>query len=266
MMHVSMASIMCMGVSALVSIGAPIALFVIFYRKYKAPALPLLFGALAFIVCALILEGSVHRIVFANVNLRENPFMYTLYGTLMAGIFEETGRFISFSALKKLKKNYKGVGAGLSYGIGHGGIEAVALAGAAMINNIVLSVMISSGSAENILADLKGDTLLQASAQITALTTTESYLFLIGGVERLFAMGVQIALSILVFYAVYKKLWLYPLAILLHALVDIPVALMQVGVIKNIFFVEGLVGISCALLLLLAAYIHKNAMLTAVKE
>jgi uncharacterized membrane protein YhfC len=255
-----------MGVAALMSIGAPVALFVILYRKYKAPVLPMIIGLFAFIVFALILEGTVHRLVFAKVNLRENPFIYTLYGTLMAGIFEETARFISFSALKKLKKKYKGAVAGLSYGIGHGGIEAALLAGAAMINNIVLSVMINSGPMEKLAADLQGDTSLQAGVQITALTTTKPYLFLVGGVERLFAMGIQIALSILVFYAVYKKLWLYPLAVLLHALTDIPAVLTQAGVIKNVFFVEGLVGVNCVLLLLLAAYIHKNARLTAARE
>jgi uncharacterized membrane protein YhfC len=245
-----------MALAALAAIGAPIAAFIFVYKKYKAPVLPMIIGAAAFVVSVLIMERAVHAFVFARVNLRANLFMYTLYGVLTAGIFEETARFISLGAL--LKKKYNSIAAGLSYGIGHGGIESALIVGAAMINNIVLSVMINAGSAETVTAGLSGETLLQANAQIAALTTTAPYLFLAGGIERLFALGIQIALSVLVFYAVHKKLWLYPLAVLLHALVDIPAALTQTGVIQNVFLVEGLTGLSCALLLLLAARIHNN--------
>ncbi|MDR0538038.1 MAG: YhfC family intramembrane metalloprotease [Tannerellaceae bacterium] len=59
----------------------------------------------------------------------------------MAGLFEETARFISF---KILKKKYNGIGTGLAYGIGHGGIEAVLLAGLSMIVSIVFCIMINT--------------------------------------------------------------------------------------------------------------------------
>lgn len=264
-MHVSAASIICMGVSALVSIGTPIVLFVIFYRKYKLRALPLLAGSLAFVLFVLILERSAHVLVLGTFNIKENPFVYMVYGALMAGVFEETARFLSFNALKK---KYGNIGGALSYGIGHGGIEAMSLAGSSMIYNIVLSVMINAGSVEAVTADLQGEASIQASAQITALTTTAPYLFLIGGIERLFAIGMHLALSVVVFYAVScrSKRWLYLLAILLHAAVDAPVALMQTGVIQSVFLVESFVGASSVSLLLLAAFIHKNASRTAVKE
>ncbi|MDR0707753.1 MAG: YhfC family intramembrane metalloprotease [Treponema sp.] len=263
-MHVSAASIIFMGVSALASIGTPIALFVVFYRKYKLPALPLLAGSLAFVLFVLILERSAHGVVLGAFNLQEKPFIYMVYGALMAGVFEETARFISFNALKK---KYNSIGAALSYGIGHGGVEAILLAGAAMIHNIVLSVMINSGSVEAVAAGLTGETLLQVNAQITALTTIEPYVFLISGIERICAIGIHMALSTLVFYAVSckGKSWLYPLAILLHAIVDAPAALMQAGVIKNVFLLEGFVGASAVSLTLFAVYIHKNATLTTVK-
>ncbi|MDR2446680.1 MAG: YhfC family intramembrane metalloprotease [Treponema sp.] len=263
-MQVSAASLIFMNVSALASIGTPIALFVVFYRKYKLPALPLLAGSLAFVLFALILERSAHGLMLGAFNLKERPFIYMVYGALMAGVFEETARFISFNALKK---KYNSIGTALSYGIGYGGVEAILLAGAAMINNIVLSVMINSGSVEALTAGLTGDAPLQVNAQITALATAEPYLFLVGGIERIFAIGIHMALSILLFYAVSckSKSWLYPLAILLHAIVDAPAVLMQTGVIKNIFLVEGFVGVSAVSLLLFAVYIHKNAMLTTVK-
>jgi uncharacterized membrane protein YhfC len=67
-------------------------------------------------------------------------------------------------------------------------------------------------------------------------------------------------LSIIVFYSVFckSKWWLYPIAIILHAIIDFPAALMQAGIINNVFLVEGLVCLSSVLLILLARYIHRR--------
>jgi uncharacterized membrane protein YhfC len=48
---------------------------------------------------------------WARFALREKPLVFMLYGGLMAGIFEESGRFIAFTVFKK---KYSGIGAGLS--------------------------------------------------------------------------------------------------------------------------------------------------------
>ena len=53
----------------------------------------------------------------------------------MAGIFEETGRFLAFKTVLR-KKQGKDINA-LMYGAGHGGFEAAALLGITMINNII---------------------------------------------------------------------------------------------------------------------------------
>jgi uncharacterized membrane protein YhfC len=239
------------------AIGVPIALFIILYKKYKLPVFPMIIGSAAFILFVLVLERTIHLIVLGTFNLLEKPLIYILYGVLMAGIFEETARFISFNLMKR---KYNKIGTGLSYGIGHGGIEAIIIVGITMINNIILSVMINSGSIETVTKDLTGETLIQINTQITTLVTTVPYMFLIGGIERIFTLVVQISLSIIVFYGVFdkKKWWLYPMAIIIHAIIDIPAVLMQIGIIKNIILVEGLVGISAVLLIFITKYIHKK--------
>jgi len=62
-------------------------------------------------------------------------------------------------------------------------------------------------------------------------------MFLLSGVERIFAIGIQISLSVIVFYSVFckNKLWLFPLAIIMHAIIDITPAAFQVGIIKKFF-------------------------------
>jgi uncharacterized membrane protein YhfC len=254
-MQVSVFSIIFMAISAFISITAPIVLFIIFYKKYNAKVIPMLTGMAGFVLFALILEQLIHLIVFTNFALREQPFIFIIYGIFMAGIFEETARFISF---KLLKKKYNGIETGLAYGIGHGGIESIVVGGLSMVNTIVVSTMINTGNIETITSALQGDALEQTITQLTMLSTAPSYSFLAGGIERIFAIGIHTSLSIIVFYSVYgkNKLWLYPLAILLHAIMDIPAAAMQAGVIKNVYVVELFAFISAILFIIIARYIH----------
>ncbi|MDR3240198.1 MAG: YhfC family intramembrane metalloprotease [Clostridiales bacterium] len=252
-------SIVCLGVSVLIDFGFPMILFIFFRKKFGAKVVPMAFGVAGFIVFALILESLLHTIVLRRdengvIALLGSPFLYTLYGTMAAGVFEETARFLSFLFLKK---KYAGVGTGLAYGVGHGGAEAILVAGLPMISNLALSVMINFniGGITEMLGDLP-----QAADGISQLISTPSYLFLISGVERVGAIAIQISLSVLVWYAVCLegKRWLYPAAVLLHALVDVPAALMQTGVLTSIVLVEGFVYAAAAVLIVLAAAAYKK--------
>ena len=252
-MQIPILSIIFMSISAILSIGLPIFLFIVFYKKFNVKFIPMLFGIAGFIVFALVLESSVHFIVLTKNALMNKPVIYIFYGIFMAGIFEETARFISF---KILKKKYEGIGTGLAYGVGHGGIEAVIIVGVSMITNIVFSIIANTGNMEAITGVLQG----RALEQITLLQATSPHLFLIGGIERIFAMSIQISLSIIVFYSVYgkNKLWLYPFSVILHAIINIPASMMQVGLIGNIYLVELLAFISAVILVIIAWYIHKK--------
>jgi uncharacterized membrane protein YhfC len=205
-------------------------------------------GAAAFFLFALVLEQGAHTVVLGRFALRSKPVLYVLYGVLMAGLFEETARFISFHILKK-RYNVYGINTGLSYGIGHGGIEAILLAGIAMIANIVYGIMMNAGA-------LDEGTL----GQVAVLASTAPVMFLVAGLERLSAIAVHISLSVLVFYAVSRrdKWWLYPAAILLHALVDVPAVLMQIGVLTSTALVEVIVCVFAVVLILLARITHKK--------
>ena len=256
-MQVSVLSIIFMAISAFVSIGLPVAIFVVLHKKYNAKYVPMIIGAAAFIIFALVLEQSVHLVVFKNFALKEKPFLYILYGIFMAGIFEETARFISFNILKR---KYNGISTALSYGIGHGGTEAILLAGVSMITNIVFCVIINTGNAEILTGKLQGEALEKMNAAISALISTAPPMFLLSGLERVFAISIQISLSVLVFYSVYgkDKIWLFPLAILLHALIDLPAAASQAGVIKNVLLVEGIVCLCAIAIGLFAVGMHKK--------
>jgi len=218
--------------------------------------IPLLTGVAAFILFALILEQIMHMLVLSpsadgtSSIILMNPVLFVLYGTLAAGVFEETARFLSFHILKK---RHSGIGTGLSYGIGHGGIEAVFIAGLAMISNISVSLMINNGD----MSFLNNDPA--AIAGVNALVNTSPVNFLISGFERILAVTVHISLSIVVWCSVRVKgrMWLYPLAILLHGVFNIPAALFQIGLLKNIWLTEGLLVLPTLLIAAVAYYFCK---------
>lgn len=258
-MNIPALSILGMSVSALLAIGVPIGLLFYFRKRFKAKVVPALVGAAAFVVFALVLERIMHQLVLqpgadGSTWMSAYPVWYMLYGSLAAGVFEETGRFLSF---KLLKRRYGGIGTGLNYGVGHGGIEAILLGGLAMINAVVMSVFANSG---NIAQLTSGPNGALVTAQLQAIAATAPAMFLLPGFERMFALTIHISLSVIVFYSVYenRRLWLYPAAILLHAMIDAPAALAQVGVLTNTLALEGMV-LGCAVVLaLIAVYTHRK--------
>ena len=161
-------------------------------------------------------------------------------------------------ALKKYRA--KNVNA-LMYGAGHGGFEAVVLLGVTMINNIAWSVMINNGRIAELTAALTGEQLAQAQQSIDLLITTPSYQFLMGGLERLFAIVLHISLSVLVWFAVKweGKLYLYPLAILFHFAVDAAAVVLS-GLGVNVIVLEVVIAAITAAVALFARGLWRETM------
>ncbi len=262
-MQVPTLSIIFMGISALLAIGAPVALIVVFRKKFRIQAVPVIAGAAVFVVFALFLEAMIHNIVLAPESgsyeaLMESPVLYMLYVGFMAGIFEETGRFVCF---KILRHRYSGVKTALGYGVGHGGIEAILLVGVNMAASVITFISLNAMGAEQLAAGGASAEVVQAIATVAAVPPVQ---FLTGGVERLFAIAIQISLSVFVYYAAYdsKRWYLYPIAILLHAAIDFVPALYRNNLLGQgagaMWIMEALVGIYAAVLVFLAVRLHRQ--------
>ncbi len=213
-----------MAINALIGIVAPFLLAWWVVKKFKSGLKSVLTGAGVFVVFALILESIVHQIVLKGPHgpaIIGNTYYYALYGGLMAGLFEETGRFLSMKLI--LKKESPAAGTAISYGVGHGGIELLLLFGATMVSNITISAIINGGNLDGLLATVPEANRAQVQTQLEGLQTLTTTALLYGLWERVSAIILQVGLSIIVWTAVRKGgkwLWLFPAAILLHALVD----------------------------------------------
>ncbi len=221
---IPVSTLISMAVAALVGIAVPVLLALWLARKYHIRWQTVLIGAGTFIVFALLLEPILHQVVLKGphgAQLMSNIWYYALYGGLAAGLFEETGRFLSMKFL--MKKEPSRALPGVAYGVGHGGMEMLIIFGVSMVSNLVVSLMINAGMTDLLTAKVPEDALPQVQAQFAQLSAMTTGTLLLGLWERISALVLQLGLSMLVWSAVRrggKWLWLLPAAILLHALVD----------------------------------------------
>lgn len=218
---VSVAAIIGMVISLIVSVGLPIFLLVMCLKKAKAKFSSFLIGAGTFVVMALILEQIVNYLVLRGDNnpIVANQWLYALYGALAAATFEEIGRFFAMKLF--IKKENKTLQNAITYGVGHGGIESILIVGLTSISNIITAIMLNSGSLAASLELLPEETKELTITQLSALWTTPAYLFYIAGVERVIAIILQIMLSIIIFQAVkHHKFRYFAIAFFAHFQVD----------------------------------------------
>lgn len=212
---------------------------------------------LVFIVMVLVFEGLInHYLLRQNPTtsnwFAQHPYHMALYGSAAAGFFEEGGRWLAFRLFLKKFRKWKD---GMAYGIGHGGTEAVIVGTLASVQTFILAVLINSGQFSSLLpsAGPGAEVLHEVKQQLVAAPAT---FFALGGVERLFAFVLQLALSLLVLYSVSRKKPLYLFyAFLLHAGVNFVAAgLYQIGVL-HLYVAEGIMAVVAVFSLF---FIHKS--------
>lgn len=205
-----------MALCGIFAAALPIVLAVLFYKKAQGRWRFFFVGCVVFPLFVLVLEQAVHALVLGGAlgeTIQQSVWLYALYGGLMAGLFEECGRLAAFWLCRRWQPR---AGDALMYGAGHGGIEAILLVGLAMLSNLLISLAVNSGGGTlaALVVSLPEDTL-------ALLAATPAGMYFWSGFERLCAVGLHVALSVLVYAAVchQERRWFFA-AVLLHALVD----------------------------------------------
>lgn len=220
---VSSASIAVMTGGIIFILALVIGLMLYYKFKYHTKIKTFLIGAAVFFLFALVLEQLVHVLVLfvlpIGKKIQSNLRLYALYGGLAAGIFEEAGRWFAMRFL--LKKEHDKPHNALMYGAGHGGCEALLIGILSLISNLVYAFMINAGQEQMLLSQVPAE---QQETLQTAFTQLKEYspaVFAAIPAERLSAVILHIALSVLVWTAVVKKKpAMFLLAIFMHFFVD----------------------------------------------
>lgn len=255
---ISVSAIAGMIVAGLLCVIIPIALLIFYKLKNREVSiLNAVWGALGFIVFALVLEQLLHLVMLPIV--KNNMWAYAFYGAFAAGIFEETARFLIFKTVMKKKTSPKDA---FMYGIGHGGIESILLIGTTMMSYTVIAVLVNTIGIDETLAmtgAVDNATKAIAMEQINDIASTTFAACMLSVFERILAIIFHISLSIWVFKAAKEKkfMWLYPVAIVAHAALDFPAALYQFGTIP-IWAVYAIMAVLLAVIAIIAAKFYKS--------
>lgn len=192
-------------------------------------------GALAFIL------SQLGHIPFNWLILRrfelipvDNLVLLAVFAGFSAGFFEEGLRYVTFRYWASDARTW---GRGLMVGAGHGGAEAILLGLLGGWGFFQLALLRNGYWLDLV----PGELMPVVQAQITAVFDAPWYNALLGAVERLFALTIQLSLSLLVVQQFVRgqRRWLW-LAIGWHALVD---ALAVYGISTwGIYVTEAVVG------------------------
>lgn len=192
----------------------PIVLWVIFTQRLNLSWKLVLAGGLTFIASQIL---HIPLVAALGTWMSGNTLLVNaLVLGLLAGIFEETARYILFKFILKKTRTWQGA---VLVGLGHGGTEAVLLgiaAGAAFFTMLTYRTIDLAT-----LPSIPPEQLELAKQQVAAYWAAPIYMPLLGFVERIFAMSLHVCLSVMVLLAVTinKPAWFWA-ALLWHALVD----------------------------------------------
>jgi uncharacterized membrane protein YhfC len=237
-------------ISFLGMIVLPIFLWIYFTRKFALSWKLVLAGALTFIAAQVL---HIPLVFGMNSFLQTLPlFASAILLGLLAGIFEETARYILFKFVLKNTRSWK---EGILVGLGHGGIEAMLLGILAAVGFVTMlgyrSIDLST------VPGIPADQLELARQQVEAYWSAPWYMALMGFVERIFAICLHVSLSVMVLYAIVygKPVWFW-LALLWHAFVD--AVAMYVAQEVGILAVEGIVAVFALISLWIVLNMRNN--------
>lgn len=155
---------------------------------------------------------------------------------LSAGLFEEGVRYVAFRYWAKDARTW---GSGLMMGAGHGGIESI-LFGVLGALNVTILFGYQAGYFQGLVPPEQAP---QVGAALDQLAATPWFELMFGALERVLALCIQLALSLMVMQVFVrgKRRWLL-LAFGWHALID-AAAVMAVTT-SGVYLAEALAGVA----------------------
>lgn len=226
------------------------------HKKTNAPLFPYLAGGATWLIFAIILKNIVQVPVLMAEPIKNSTVLFYLIGAAFAGIFEETGRFVTFRTAMKKYDNRRSA---ITCGIGHGGFEALYIILQTSITFIVLGIMVNTGNLDKITASMDEASKAAAMEQIALYSQQTFFKDALALIERVSAIVFHISLSVLVFASTRQPRYrfMYPLAVFLHFAFDSLCILYVTETVSPMIF-ELILGAAVAAVAVFAYRFYKN--------
>ena len=174
-----------------------------------------------------------------NWSLISRSIFNAFFLGLSAGLWEEGARYVAFRWWVGKAKSWS---KGIQLGVGHGGFESMIL-GLLVLYTIIQMVVVKN---MDISALIPADQLPTTTRSIAAYWAMPWYDVLLGFIERVLTLPIQIALSVIMLQIFIRKkiIWIW-VAILFHTIVDATAVLFMT--FSNIYFTEMAVAFFSAI-------------------
>ena len=185
--------------NGLLMLAAPLALGVILARRLRVPWSLYAAGAAGFLGSQLLhipfnlalLNPAIERAGLVPGSGFPREVLGPALLGLSAGLFEEPARFLIYRLVGRQSRSWAG---GLMLGAGHGGLEAILL-GVLVLYGFFQAVAYQGAELS---ALLPAEQVAAAQANLNAYWSAPAPTALLGAVERILAICIQLGLSILV--------------------------------------------------------------------
>jgi uncharacterized membrane protein YhfC len=202
-------------------IAMPVGLAIFLTRRWRTGWRLWLIGAATFILSQVghipfnaLLSPLLLQTGLTQLSMPAQILISAVILGLSAGLFEELFRYGMFRWWAKDARSWR---AGILTGAGHGGAEAILLGLLALYVFLQLAALRHA----DLSAFFPADQLELAREQVAAFWSMTWYDSLLGALERLFTIPIQISMAVLVLQCFLRRqgFWVW-LAVAYHALVD----------------------------------------------
>lgn len=231
--------------SLVVMIGLPVLLAFLVTRYFRVSWWVVLAGVLTFIASQVLrmplaagLNTLFARGILSIPNSQWVPVVNGVVAGLLAGICEESARWVGFKLLKKKAERF---GSAFGLGVGHGGAESILLAVLGTAATLFTVLFYNPGA--QIAKGVSTNEVQYMLFQIEQFWLSPWHAGLLPGVERVIAISTQIVLATLVWKSIADRsfVW-FGLAILYHMVIDAVAVFLQ-GIGWNSWAIEGVLAI-----------------------
>ena len=199
----------------------PLAVMVIARRRLGTMWSLLVFGFLTFVISQAVrwpflwlVARTTGGAAYSPEVLAWLPAINIAVLCLTSGLFEEGARYLGYRLALPGARRWQD---GVTYGLGHGGCEAILL-GALVVSTFIAMLPLKGATLASLPRGLDASTKAMVLQQVQSYWGMPAHLPLLGGMERLSAMCFHVAMALLVLRAVRTaRVSLLLLAMALHA-------------------------------------------------
>lgn len=232
-MEISSSAFTALYLQLIVVVAFPILVLIYLKVKSKASMIPFFIGGTVYVLFSVVLLGIIGFVtIILGVSdpIDNNVWMYTVYQAVVAGLTDETGRFV---AHKFFMRGLEDDTTPLFYATGHAAFEGFTFVAIPALSTIMFgneySALGLTGMVERY--PEMANNIAEKITKINEITAGQVAVCL---TERLAFFALHMALSVIIFYGVRKKrisfLWT---CIVLRAISTIPSSLVVQGVLEN---------------------------------